>query len=349
MQEQYNSCFFCNTPLQLLYATQVIATAFKNQKSIIFYDGPETTTNADSTITIVKLPKSSGTFHGVTDQRNGTTLKTELFLKNNRINPKFEKCTFLFPNICWPTNNFIFFPIKKIIGDKYIYFYYEGIGSYLSHKQSLAFISRNLLKFSITKLSKLNTFHAYTGNFMYGGFSNTLGFYGPKIGERNSKFINYHAVELPDSLFRNTPPPCTLNQKDKQCLILGWSADSHTEQLTFIQKAINLLSQSNLNNLTYKPHPLQRRDDKLLSKITDLGLSIIDSNDAVERLYNPNKYAAIVSPFSSSLIHIKSKYPDARCIAIIDKQMLQKGAKFGALHECEIRTLFSSMKIEVYS
>ncbi|MFH6564791.1 polysialyltransferase family glycosyltransferase [Pseudomonas kulmbachensis] len=349
MQRKYSSCFFCNTPLQLLYAIQVISIAFKSQSSIIFYDGPETSTDKKNNITIVKLLKSNGVFYGATDQKNGTTLKTTLFSENKKLNPLFEECVFLFPNICWPTNNFLFFSLKKIIADKYISFYYEGIGSYLSHKQSLVFRSRNSLKTIISTLSERNIFYAYSGNFMYGKFSKTLGFYGPSIGRGNSKFENYTTVELPDNLFNNTNSSYETNTTGKQCLILGWSADSHTEQLTFIQKAIDLLNKDGLHDLAYKPHPLQRKDNDLLSKIIDLGLTIIESNDAVERLYNPKKHAAIISPFSSSLLHIKSKYPNTRCIAIIDEQLLKKGAKFGALHESEIRALFSCMAIEVYN
>lgn len=349
MPKKYHSCFFCNSPLQLLYALQIINKAFKNKNNIIFYDGPETYTKKNDHAEIVNLQKSKGSFNAPQDQQNGSHIKSLILTEKNKFRNSFDECIFLFPNICWPINNFLFFKITALGAIKKISFYYEGIGSYLSHKQSWRFRIRNHLKSLISRLSQKNTFNAYSGNFMYGEFSQCLSFYGPSIGKKKAKFKNYNCIELPSNLFKTELNIPTNRITDKKCLILGWSAKSNDEQLTFIKKAKIVLSENGMSELVYKPHPLQREDHELLLKITTLGLTIIDSSDAVERLYDPAIHAAVVSPFSSSLLHIKSRYPESRCIAIIDSNMLKKGAKFGALHEDEIRTLFTSMEIEVHS
>ena len=328
---------------------EIIANVFKNQKNIIFYDGPETSVENNDSAQIIMLQKSSGSFHGASDQKNGTFLKSKLFKTNKVLHNDFSRCIFLFPNICWPTNNFLFFDLIKIIKKEHISFYYEGIGSYLSHKQSFKFEVRNRLKSIVSVFTQRNTFNAYSGNFMYGKFHYTASFYGPKIGNKKANFKEYNCIELPENLFRQESEYVTNSSTEKQCLILGWPAKSHDEQLIFIKKAKVTLTQEGLENLVYKPHPLQRQDKELLLKITNLGLTITSFSDAVERLYDPKIHAAIVSPFSSSLLHIKSKYPESRCIAIVDSDVLKRGVKFGVLKEDEIRALFTSMEIEIYS
>lgn len=339
------ACFLCSTPLQLAFANQIISLKYRAQPVTIFYDGIECDYNSQPLTQLIRLARSRGSAFDRNDQDNCKKIKNALFDRRGQIKKSFESCDFFFANICWPTANHLYFIVTRHA--RSVCFYYEGLGSYLRHGQSTTYKMRNFAKFLITKIFKNSSYRPYPGTFMFGLEYKTRRFYGPSIGSSVSIFKDYQPIELPADLFIESTSSASepITQVRPQAIFLGWPTKRDEDQIALLRQAQQLAGHQ--TKILYKTHPLQRTSPTFEKTLTlELNVEVLDTNAIIEKLFDPNIHCALFSPFSSALIHIKSRHPSVRCVALLDHEFFSRPAKYGVIPIESVTKIFKRFDIE---
>lgn len=300
--------FIIHSPFQLFVAEQIVATneSFSDAENIVLLEiDQDISCSAELWSEIHYLQYVGGSVLGINSRKksnNNTGLLRRLIKGSN-------KTRVLISDIAWPQNNRIFFD-KKISSRVQFSLIIDGIASYMSPDVSLTNYFRGCVKSMIGAAGFGVRYRPYFGKLM-----------GEERTEIDKVFgFSAHALSCPEEKKVDIPVYDVSNhiQLNNRCLFLGqpfWRFMDDLEWRKTQSKTLDFLTSIECDEVLYKAHHHDREIDSLFYQKN--GISLLDDNRCIERVFADNYFSTVISYNSSALFNLKCIYGhNIRCISL---------------------------------